>query len=80
MKSCLYKESNEELDNYFKLFEHKYKIRNNSKSIKLPLVKLELPKQDFYFSVGGLYNSLPIQIRDIDGYGKIKKLVNAHFL
>ena len=27
VKSCLYKESNEEFNNYFKLFEHKYKTR-----------------------------------------------------
>ena len=39
----------EEFSNYFKLFEHKYKTRNNSKSIKLPHVKLELAKQNFTF-------------------------------
>ena len=49
MKSCLCEESNEEFNNYFKFFAHKYKTKNNSKSIKLPPVKLELPKQDFYF-------------------------------
>ena len=60
VKSCLCKESNEEFNNYFKLIEHKYKTRNNSRSIKLPHVKLELAKQGFYFSGGVLYNSLPI--------------------
>ena len=50
VKSCLCKESNEEFNNYFKLFEHKYKTRNNSKSIKLFPVKVELAKQGFYFS------------------------------
>ena len=64
VKSCLYKESNEEFNNYFKLIEHKYETRNNSKSIKLPHVKLELAKQGFYFSGGVLYDSLPIEIRD----------------
>ena len=39
VKSCLCKESNEEFNNYFKLIEHKYETRNNSKSIKLPHVK-----------------------------------------
>ena len=79
VKSCLCKESNEEFNNYFKLIEHKYETRNNSKSIKLPHVKLELAKQCFYFSGGVLYNSLPIEIRDTNGYGKFKELVKAHF-
>ena len=79
VKSCLCKESNEEFNNYFKLFEYKYKARNNSKSIKLPPTKLELAKQRFYFSGEVLYNSLPIEIRDTDGYGKLKELVKTHF-
>ena len=36
VKNYLCKESNEEFNNYFKLFDHKYETRNNSKSIKLP--------------------------------------------
>ena len=67
------------VNNYLELFEHKYKTRNNSKSIKLPPVKLELAKQGFYFSRGVLFNGLPIKIRDNDGYGKFKELVKAHF-
>ena len=47
--------------------------------MKLPHVKLELAKQGFYFSGGVLYNSLPIEIRDIDGYEKFQELVKAHF-
>ena len=61
------------------MIEHKYETRNNSKSIKLPHVKLELAKQGFYFSGGVLYNSLPIEIRDIDGYEKFQELAKAHF-
>ena len=61
------------------MIEHKYETRNNSKSIKLPHVKLELAKQGFYFSGGVLYNSLPIELRDIDGYEKFQELVKAHF-
>ena len=80
VKSCLCKESNEEFNNYFKLIEHKYKTRNNSKSIKLPPVKLELAKQGFYFSGGVLYNSLPVEIEDTDCYRKFKELVKARFL
>ena len=49
VKSCLCKKLNEEFSNYFKLFKHKYKSKNNSKSIKLPIVKLELARQVFYF-------------------------------
>ena len=80
VKSCLCKESNEEFNNYFRLFENKYnKTRYNSKSMKLPPVKLELAKQGFYFSIGVLYNSLPIEIKDTDGYGNFKELVKAHF-
>ena len=80
VKSCLCKESKEDLNNYFKLIEHKYETRNKSKSIKLPPVKLELAEQGFYFSGGVLYNSLPIEIRDTVGYEKFKELVKAHFL
>ena len=79
MKNCLCKESNEEFNKYFKLIEHKYETRNNLKSIKLPHVKLELAKQDFYFSGRVFYDSLPIEIRNTDGYGKFKQLVKAHF-
>ena len=79
VKGCLCKESNGEFNNYFKLFEHKYKTRNNSKSIKLPPVELELANQGFYFTGGVLYSSLPIEVRDTDGYGKFKELVKADF-
>ena len=47
VKSCLCNESNEEFNNYFKLTEHKYETRNNSKSIKLTHVKLELARRSF---------------------------------
>ena len=47
--------------------------------MKIPPVKLELAKQSFYFSGGVLYNSLPIERRDTDGYGKLKELIKAHF-
>ena len=79
VKGCLCKEPNEEFNSYFKLIEHKYKTRHNSKSIQLPPVKLELAKQGFYFSGGVLYNSPPIEIRDNDGYEKFKELSKAHF-
>ena len=79
MESSLCKESNEEFNNYFTLTEQKYETRNNPKSTKLRHVKLELAKQGFYFSGGVLHNSLPIEIRDTDGYGKFKELVQAHF-
>ena len=49
VKRCLCKQSNKELNNYFTLFEHKYKTRNNPKSIKLPPVKLELVSKFFTF-------------------------------
>ena len=47
--------------------------------MKLPPVKLELAKQGFYFSIGVLYSSLPIEIKDTDGYGNFKELEKAHF-
>ena len=50
VKSCLCKESDENFNNYFKLFEHKYKTRNNAKGTKIPAVKLEFAKQGFFFS------------------------------
>ena len=79
VKGCLCEKFNENFNNYFTLFEHKYKTRNNSKSIKLPPVKLEVAKQGFYFYGGVLYNNLPIDIRDTDDYEKFKKLVKKHF-
>ena len=59
VRSCLYKKSNKEFNNYIKLFEHECKTRNNLKSVKLPPVEKEFAKQGFYFSRGVLYNSLP---------------------
>ena len=49
------------------MLEHKCQTRNNSKTIKLPPVKLELAKQGFYFCGGVLYNSLSIEVIDTDG-------------
>ena len=40
VKSCLFKKSHEEFNSYFKLFEQKYGTRNNSKSIKLSLLRI----------------------------------------
>ena len=79
-KSCLCKESNEEINNYFKLLEHKCQTRNNSKRIKLPPVKLELAKQGFYFCGGVLYNSLSIEVIDTDGNWNFTETVKAYFL
>ena len=79
VKKCLCKESNEELNNYFQVFEHKYTTRNNEKSIKLPPVTLEVSKQGLYFSGGVLYNKLPIEIRNVGLYKEFKKLVKVHF-
>ena len=79
MESVIYKELNEEFNNYFILFKNKYKTRTNSKNIKLPLVKLELAKEGLYFSGGVLYNSLPMKVSDTDGYGKFKELVKTYF-
>ena len=79
-KSCLCKEPSEEFNSCFKLFKSKYKTRNNSKSIKQAPAQLELAKQGFYFPPEEvLYNSLPMEIRDTDGYGKFKELVKVHF-
>ena len=44
------------------LIDSKVATRNLGFSIKLPKVKLETAKKDFYFNGGKLYNELPLEI------------------
>ena len=59
-------------DNYFILQKHNKNTRNNSYSIRLPLVKLGLVRQSFYFYGGKLYKKLSIGIRELDTFSEVE--------
>ena len=45
---------------------HYKSTRNRNLLLKLPKIRLEFAKQDFYFQAIKLFNSLPIRIRQIE--------------
>jgi hypothetical protein len=64
VEKCLQRNfEHDTLDNYFQMVNHEKETRNNSISIKLPRIKLELAKQSFYFGGAKLFNSLPATTR-----------------
>ena len=66
-------------NNYFEIFDHKMNTRNNNHCIRLPRVKLELARQGFFFAGGILYNSVPLELRQIDDILLFKRRLKEHF-
>lgn len=79
VRKCITNQMSEEFNNYFTVFEHKIRTRNNELSIKLPKVKLEIAKKSFFFAGGQLYNKLPIEIRKMKNFSQFKTMVRSHF-
>lgn len=80
VKKCLLKTFNSEIfDQYFSCHEHSKNTRNNSHSIRLPRVKLELARQGFFFAGGTLYNALPLELRKTDNIMSFKKDNKEYF-
>ena len=50
---------------YFHKTEHNINTRNNESSLRLPKVKLEFGRKSFAFQGALIYNSLPLEIRNI---------------
>ena len=42
----------------FKISNHLYQTRNNTKMLKLPVIKTEYARKSFYFSAASIYNAL----------------------
>ena len=81
VKRCLLNEFNlDTFNNYFEIFNHKMKTRNNNQSIRLPRVKLELARQGFFFASGILYNSLPVELRQVDDILLFKRRLKKHVI
>ena len=64
-------------NNYFEIFDHKMNTRNNH-SIRLPVVKLELACRGFFFASGILYNSLPLELCQVDDTLLFKRRLKKH--
>ena len=80
VKKCLLKKFDlDTFDNYFQIIEHKKNTRNNNYSVRLPRVKLELARQGFFFVGGSLYNSLPLELRQVDDIPVFKRGLKEHF-
>ena len=80
VKRCLLDEFNlDTFNNYFGIFDHKINTRNNNHSIRLPRVKLELAHQGFFFAGGILYNSLPVELQQVDDISLFKWRLKEHF-
>ena len=80
VKRCLLNEFNlDTFNNYFEFFDHKMNTRNNTHSIRLPRVKLELVRQGFFFASGTLYNSLPLEFRQVGDILLFKRRLKEHF-
>lgn len=65
VKKCIGKETNSfNFDNYFNMIHNKNtNTRNNGNLVRIPVVKLELSRQSFYFGAAIVFNSLPLEIR-----------------
>ena len=80
VKRCLLNGFNlNTFNNYFEIFDHKINTRNNNHSIRLRRVKLELARQGFFFTGCILYNSPPLELRQIDDILLFKRRLKAHF-
>lgn len=79
VRKCITNQMDGELNNYFNIFDHKIRTRNNEVSIKLPQVKLEVVKKSFFFAGGQLYNTLPIKLRRIKDFTEFKARVKSYF-
>ena len=81
VKKCLLKKLNSEtFDNYFILQKHNKNTRKNNYSIRLPRVKSELARQNFYFYGGKLHNELPIGIWKLDTISEFQVALRGHLL
>ena len=63
---------------YFQLIESNYSTRNNSKLIRLPVVKPQVANKGFYFFGGKCYNDLPTEIRSAYSLQDFRRLLRGH--
>ena len=81
VKKCVSKDLGIDIfDNYFTVFHHAINTRNNKRSIKLPPVNLEIARRGFYFGGGNLYNSLPVEIRNLETCYEFRTALQGHFI
>lgn len=78
VKSCLEGEVIEPFIDYFKLSAHSINTRNNSKIIKLPLIKREYARKGYYFTGAKIYNMLPLEGRNLEKI-KFVNFVDKYF-
>ena len=66
---------------YFKRLRHNaLNTRNNGKTAKLPKVKLDFARRSFYFLGASIFNSLPLNSKNIDSRVLFRKALADYYL
>ena len=79
VRKCLDSSTCENFNNYFDLFKHNIRTRNNGYQLKLPKVKLIIGKKAFRFLGAKIYNELPLEIRKTRDFEEFSNLTKQHF-
>ena len=75
---CLNNNICELFEKYFEKTDHKYAIRNNLDSVKLPKEKLETGRKGFHFLAAKAFNALPSEIRSIKYRALFRNALEEH--
>ena len=65
---------------YFHFIKHNHSTRNNNKLLRLPKVNLESTKRSFFYNATKVFNSLPNDIRGLEGYNEFLKALGKFLL
>ena len=79
VRKCLDSSTCENFNNYFDLFKHNIRTRNNGYQLKLPKIKLVIGKKAFRFLGAKIYNELPLEIRKTSDFEEFSNLTKQHF-
>ena len=79
VRKCLDENVCENFHGYFSRNIHRVSTRNNGLTLHVPRVKLEVANASFFSMGVRIFNSLPIEIRQVDDFNGFRKLCRAHF-
>ena len=80
VKKCLNNLVCENFKDYFEINKHDKCTRNKNKLIKLPKIRLEYGRKSFYYTGSKLYNSLPLDLRNIQSFSEFASQVDKFFV
>ena len=75
---CMNGQGPEYLRNFFNILSVKYNLRGSGTRLRLPNFNLEYKHKSWSFLTVKLWNTIPPQIREIDGLAKFKKALYEH--